>query len=301
MEPVYINGIGILSSLGIGIEQVRTAVLHNESGIFKSETYGTECGSIEDLFDLSDFTETTYHYLDRTAACTIACIRMAMDDSSYIINETNRCSTGLVFGSIWSCAGTMEKFQQKLIDSDPKYATPFLFSNSFPNSPASTASIEFGIKGYNTIFSGCSNSGFMAFSAGYDAMRTSKSDALFTVGADAVSQTVLDYYADIPPNDSAACILISNQKIESSVEISNLRIRSGKPFPDDFTGERIQVIDNRIYLDPDKETPRGTCMGGAFHSAAVCAADRIREGITDSCRVEFTAGDSAGYCVLRKA
>lgn len=298
MEPVYINGIGILNSLGIGIEQVRTAVSNNETGIFESETYGAECGSIEDIFDLTDFTETTYHYLDSVSAFTIACVRMALKDSGRIIDGTNCRGTGLVLGSIWSCAGTMEKFQQKLIDSAPKYATPFLFSNSFPNSPAATASIEFGIKGYNTVFSGCSNSGFMAFMAGYDAVCSSKADALFTIGADAVTRTVLDYYADIPPNDSAACILIGKDKTENSVEIAEFRIRNGEPFPEHFEGERIQIIENRIYLKQDMQVPAGTCMGGAFHCAAAYAADRIRAGITDSCRIEFTAGNSSGYCVL---
>ena len=295
---MYINGIGVLSSLGIGIDQVRTALKSGETGLFTSETYMAECGSIEKYFDLSEFTETTYHYLDNTTAFTIACIRMASDDSGSSVTDENCYDTGLVFGSVWGCTQTMETFQQKLIDSDPKYATPFLFSNSFPNSPASTASIEFGIKGYNTVYSGCANSGFMAFISGCSAVKSSKADSVFAAGADAVSRTVIEFHTKAPVHDTAACLLIEKDRRETAVNIAEWCMQGALPSQNGFSGEVTQVIDNRIHSPSGIESPRGTCMAGAFPLAAAVAADRIRSGRTESCSVEYISGNQTGYCVL---
>ncbi|MFC1479614.1 beta-ketoacyl synthase N-terminal-like domain-containing protein [Planctomycetota bacterium] len=296
---MYINGIGVLTSLGIGTAEVRTALTNKETGVFQSEIYNAECGSIEEYFELSNFTETKYHYLDNTTSFTIACIKMALQDSSFSVTEENCLRTGFTFGSIWGCTGTMEKFQQKLIDSDPKFATPFLFSNSFPNSPSSIASIEFGLKGYNTVYSGCANSGFMAFISGCDAVHSSRADSVLAVGTDALSRTVIDFYKDCPANDTGVCLLIENKRQDKSIEIAEWCLSGTPPSENGFKGEVIRVIDNKVYFDSEEETPRGTCMAGAFPFAAAAAADRIRSGSAEACSIEFTSGGYTGYCILQ--
>jgi 3-oxoacyl-(acyl-carrier-protein) synthase len=295
---VYINGIGAVSSLGIGMEQVRVALQGQESGIAASEEFGTECGHIAPDFDLTEYTETKYHYLDTATAFTIGVLRMALDDASIDLGSEDPYAFGLSFGSQWSCTGTMEKFQQKLFDSDPKFATPFLFSSSFPNSPVSIASIEFGIKGYNTVYSGTDNSSFMAVMSGIHAVRNTRAGNMAVVGADALSQTVIDFYKDKGlVSDSAACVIIESEKRMSGVEITDFRV-SSPDIPD--TGYLIQVNGNVIYDNENREIGTGCSMAGAFPLALAIGVDAIRTGKTEEAIVTFKTNNQNGYIVLKK-
>jgi hypothetical protein len=222
---------------------------------------------------------------------------MAFDDAGIDPASSGGYTIGFALGSQWGCTGTMEKFQQKLLDSDPKFATPFLFSSSFPNSPAAIASIEFSIKGYNTVYSGCVNSGFMACINALYAVKNSRAAVMAVVGADALSRTVTDYYKDsTPPSDCAACMIIGSEKQDNGVEIRDFSL-SCQDLPD--TEFQIRVEDNVVFDNKNREIGTGNSMAGAFPMGMVLAADAIRSGSTNESLVVFKSEAQTGYMVLR--
>jgi len=294
-NAVFVTGIGALCPLGTDMEQIRTAREAGEQGVYPHEDYGMPCGAVDESFDVGDFTDTTYHYIDRATAFAIAAVKMAKDDAGGRAGDEAGVRTGLVLGTVWGCTATMETFQEKLLASEPRFAAPFLFSQSFPNSPASVTSIEFGIRGYNTVYAGCRNAGFMALMTACDAVYRGRADAVFAVGTDALSRTVADHHRNgSPPGEGAACLLIEREPHGGEpVAVAKWGMRAF-PGRDSFSGEIIPVRDNLVA-----GAACGNLLGAAFPFAAVLAVDRIRRGLTEEALVTYEGRYARGYCLLR--
>lgn len=290
MNKVYISGTGLLTCLGAGIEEIEASLEAGEKGILDSEQYGIACGDISGFFDIRDYTETKYHYLDKASAYTMAVIRMAMDSSGFDTGSYDMYGAGLVTGTEWGCSTSMEMFQEKLLDSDPKFATPFLFSNSFPNSPAALASIEFGIKGYNTVYSGSDTSGLFSVIGAVDALQQGKARTAFAVGTDGLSQTTADFYGD-GTSDGAACLVLS---AEGNVSVEKYSITETLPDPS------YSVQGNTIWGPMGEDLGFGNCMAAAFPAACALAYGDIVSGRTDEAGINCDNASGKGYISLRR-
>lgn len=287
---VFINGIGLITPLGNSIEEVYASIKEEESALHEGCPFAEKAGYIQDLFDITDYSETKFHYLDPASAFTVGAVTSAFENAGYSITPDNEYETGLTLGSVWSCSSSMELFEQKLREKKPKFAPPFLFSNSFPNSPSTMVSIEHGIKGYNTVYSGSSNAGFMACITAWQTVLSGICKTVCAVGTDALSQTVVSANSDEELSEGAVCILMSSRKSENAVAITQCNFNLPEN-PD------ISVRENHIRIK-GKEVLIGNGLALSLPLAIAIGTARITEDKNDSCVIGYHDRHTEGSILL---
>lgn len=96
-------------------------------------------------YSLKDLGVSVKSYLDRTTSLALAACALALD-------ARRDESMGLAFATRWGCLASMKLFYAK-VRQNPRVAPPLPFSHSYVNSPAAVLAIEFGLKGFHTVYS----------------------------------------------------------------------------------------------------------------------------------------------------
>ncbi|MFH1706521.1 MAG: beta-ketoacyl synthase N-terminal-like domain-containing protein [Planctomycetota bacterium] len=290
----YLYGWGGLTGGGCGREELVAALAGGESAVRPHPALGIVCAAVDPDFHLADYTPTTYHYLDPAAAFTIAAVRMALDDAGITVTPETALRSGMTLGTRWGCTDAMAKYQAKLLDADPKFAPPFLFTNAFPNAPAAVAAIEFGLKGYNTVFAGCTDAGVLAVRAAVRAVDCGAADLVAAVGVDALSPVVADAWTGaVPPGEGAVCLLVGTVPRPGAVRMTPLAGGDADGAAAVFAVTGGVVRDGRGGV-----VPLGDMMAAGLPLALALAADKVRlEGLRKA-RVAYRDDRTAWTCLL---
>jgi 3-oxoacyl-(acyl-carrier-protein) synthase len=161
-----ITGIGVISSLGIGFDELRESLAAGESGIgeisnFDASSLPVQLAGEVTGFELADHISSLKTYIDRTSAFGLAASAMALAQADWLENVPPE-DVGLCFGTAWGCEDSIQLYAGKLTTSDPKFAPPLVFTHGYANAPNSLISIEFKLHGHNVCFSGGACSGASA-------------------------------------------------------------------------------------------------------------------------------------------
>ena len=157
-RPAAITGVGVITPIGTGCDELTEALAEGRSGIeeitnFDAEALPVKYAAEARNFDLTNHITSIKTYLDRTSAFALAVAAMALGESEWIGNMPG-AEIGLCLGSAWGCQDSIELYTRKIVESDPKFAPPLVFTHSYANAPNSLVSIEFGLRGHNTCFAG---------------------------------------------------------------------------------------------------------------------------------------------------
>jgi len=194
-QPVAITGIGAVTPIGIGRENLRNALAHGRSGIAEITSFDTDglaielAGEVAD-FDIANHIGSIKTYLDRTSAFALAAAAIALAEAKWIGNVPG-AEIGLCLGTAWGCQDSIELYTSKLMEGNPKFAPPLVFTHGYANAPSSLVSIEFGLRGYNTCFAGGWTVGATALESAVDLIRRDPSQRLLAGGADALSEVAV--------------------------------------------------------------------------------------------------------------
>jgi len=187
-----ITGAGIVSPLGVGWEDFCSSLPAGNVALGEITTFDTEgtpaaiAGEISD-FDLEAHINSVKTYLDRCSAFALAASAMALGDSRWIGNMPG-ADIGLCLGSAWGCQDTIQLYTRKLMESDPKFAPPLVFTHGYPNAPNSIVSIEFGLRGHNVCYAGGETAGAAAIERALEIVRRDPSQRLLAGGVEALSE-----------------------------------------------------------------------------------------------------------------
>lgn len=202
MEPreAVITGVGIVSPIGIGREAFAEALTSGRSGIQPATGFdgdGLPSSLAAEVTDLhiENYLRSAKNYLDRNSELAFAACELAIRDAGIEIPGANPDRLALCFGSKWGNIQTMAAFAAKLREKGPRFAPPFLFPHTYPNTTPSLLSIEYGIKGYNEVFFGSVLSGAMAVAAAARVVRSGHADIALAGGADALCVELYKGYA----------------------------------------------------------------------------------------------------------
>ena len=101
---VVITGIGLVTPLGIGVDETWAALCAGKSGVgeitrFNASIYGTRIAAEVKDFNAEDFmTRKEAKRLESFIAYAIAAARMAVEDSGLVIDDTNGHRVGALTG-----------------------------------------------------------------------------------------------------------------------------------------------------------------------------------------------------------
>lgn len=162
MRRVVVTGMGIVSPLGTGIENVWRRLRDGESGIRRIEHFdagdlkakiagivprGTRPGEL----DVGAFVNSKeYARIDDFILYAIAAAHEAMADSGFVPeSEESREMAGVIIGSGIGGIGTIAENTQTMLEKGTKRVSPYFIPASLINEASGHVSIRHGLKGPN--------------------------------------------------------------------------------------------------------------------------------------------------------
>ena len=189
---VVITGVGLITPLGIGVEESWSALCAGKSGIsritrFDASAYQTQiAGEVKD-FRAEDFLpKKEANRTERFIAYAVAATRMALEDSGYKIDSSTEDRIGVLTGCGLGGLATLEDNFQIMSKKGPRRVSPFFIPMIIGNMAPGIVSIHFGAKGPNASVATACAAGAHAIGDAYELVKTGKADAMITGGMEAV-------------------------------------------------------------------------------------------------------------------
>ncbi|MEO6701056.1 MAG: beta-ketoacyl-[acyl-carrier-protein] synthase family protein [Jatrophihabitantaceae bacterium] len=152
-----ITGIGMLTPVGRGIEQVFEAVCTGRSGLSRPPADHPVAGSIELAGFIDDEVSASMvgsgpelKTLDRTIVLAMLAAREALADAGIVVGRDVEASRiGIIIGGV----GGMASLERQVLDRAERgrvAVSPYLLTGILPNMPSARIAIEHGIRGYSS-------------------------------------------------------------------------------------------------------------------------------------------------------
>lgn len=189
---VVITGVGLVTPLGIGVDESWSAVCAGKSGIgeitrFDTTGYGTKIAGEVKGFDPNDFMEKKEaKRMETFIAYAIAATRMALDDSGLRIDDSNAHRIGVLTGCGLGGLNMLEITAHTVETKGPKRASPFFIPMLIGNMAPGMISILFGAKGPNSSVATACAAGSHAVGDAFEIIKYGRADAMITGGVESV-------------------------------------------------------------------------------------------------------------------
>jgi 3-oxoacyl-[acyl-carrier-protein] synthase II len=189
---VVITGLGLVTPLGIGVDETWTALCKGQSGIseitrFDASGFDTKiAGEVKD-FNPKDFlSKKEAKRTQQFIAYAIAASRMALEDSRLAIDGTNENRVGVLTGCGLGGLRLLEETTVALQEKGPQRVTPFFIPMMIGNMAPGMISIYLGAKGPNSSISTACASGTHAVGDAFKIIKRGSADAMITGGVESV-------------------------------------------------------------------------------------------------------------------
>mgnify|MGYP001441929183 FL=1 len=194
-KRVVITGMGIVSSIGNNIEEVKDSLVSQKSGIVKADTY-KEMGfrsqihgevklKLEDHVDKKQL-----RFMGAGAAYSVLSMEQAIKDSGLTPEEVSNPKTGLIAGSGGPSTVNLLQSFDVAREKGPKRVGPFMVPRCMSSSVSACIATFFKIKGVNfSITSACSTSAH-CIGIGADQIKYGNQNIVFAGGGEELDWTL---------------------------------------------------------------------------------------------------------------
>lgn len=152
---VVITGLGIVSPLGIGVEENWRNIVAGKSGITRVTFFDPTgfpsmiAGEVKGFDPLRFISEKEARRMDRFIQLGVAAALEAVRDAGLEITEANAERIGVHIGSGIGGIGTIEETTRVLAEKGPRRVSPFYIPSSIINMISGDLSVMLGLKGPN--------------------------------------------------------------------------------------------------------------------------------------------------------
>jgi 3-oxoacyl-[acyl-carrier-protein] synthase II len=188
---VVVTGLGMVTPLGIGVEENWEAVTKGKSGIgiitkFDPSPYTSQIAGEVKGFRSEDFlSPKDAKHLDIFIHYAVASARMAIEDSGLEITPQNGHRIGCVTGSGIGGLNTIEHYHKVLLEKGPRRISPFFIPAIIANMAPGRIAIEFGARGPNTSITTACAASSHAIGDSFKIIQWGAADAMITGGTEA--------------------------------------------------------------------------------------------------------------------
>jgi len=193
-KRIVITGLGIVSSIGIGIDKFWAALIAGKSGIsnitsFDTQAFPTHFGGEIKNFIPEDFMnkEESGKY-GRASNLLIAAAKMAIEDANLNLDDYDKTRVGICSGTTMGESQVLEEIN----DSWVKKGLDAINADLIPRYPCNVLSANlachFGLKGQNLVIPNACAAGNFAIGYAFDFLRNGVADLMFAGGTDAFSR-----------------------------------------------------------------------------------------------------------------
>ena len=187
---VVVTGIGLVSPLGIGIDENWSNLTRGKSGIgmityFDTTSYATKIAGQVRGFNAEDFIpKKELRKMDPFLQFALGAAQLAAEDSRLRVNSDVSERTGVILGCGLGGLSTIEIYHKILLDAGPKKISPFFIPMLIGNMAPGLISIYHGAKGPNLAVQTACAAGTHAVGQAFHMIRDNMADIMFTGGVE---------------------------------------------------------------------------------------------------------------------
>jgi 3-oxoacyl-[acyl-carrier-protein] synthase II len=189
---VVITGVGLITPLGVGVEETWSALCAGKSGVgeitrFNASAYDTRIAGEVKGFNAEDFMpRKEAKRMETFIAYAIAATRMALEDSGLVIDERNAGRVGVLTGCGLGGLNMLEITAHTVDTKGPQRVSPFFIPMLIGNMAPGMISIMFGAKGPNSSVATACAAGSHAVGDAFETVKYGRADAMITGGVESV-------------------------------------------------------------------------------------------------------------------
>ncbi len=189
---VVITGLGLVTPLGIGVEETWTALCEGKSGIgeitrFDASGFDTKiAGEVKDFHPEDFLPKKEAKRFQSFITYAVAASRMALEDSGLKIDKTNENRVGVLTGCGLGGLQMLEQTAAILKKKGPKRVNPFFIPMMIGNMAPGMVSIYLGAKGPNASIATACAAGTHAIGDAFKIIKRGGADAMVTGGVESV-------------------------------------------------------------------------------------------------------------------
>lgn len=155
-RKVVVTGLGVVTSIGIGVEDFWKGLLEGRNGVGLISRFDTTNFDTKFAFEVKNFNPD--NYIDRKSSkrmdlftqYAMATAQMAIEDSQINLEKTELEKFGVIFGSGIGGMTTLEQQHWIYFESkSPRKLSPFFVTMMISDIAAGQISIRYGLKGPN--------------------------------------------------------------------------------------------------------------------------------------------------------
>lgn len=187
---VVITGIGLVSPVGIGIEENWSNLIAGKSGIgpitrFDSSAYASRiAGEVKNFHPEEFINKKELRKMDPFLQFALGAARYAMEDSGLQIPPEFAPRVGVVVGCGLGGLLTIEESHKQMLEFGPKKVSPFFIPMIISNMAPGLISIYHGAKGPNLSLQTACAAGTHAIGQAYHLIRNGFTEAMITGGVE---------------------------------------------------------------------------------------------------------------------
>jgi 3-oxoacyl-[acyl-carrier-protein] synthase II len=188
---VVITGIGAITPIGTGAEDLWSGVLANRSAVrpidrFDASAFPSRIAAQIDGFDPAAHLDARRaRRLDRFSALSVAAARMAVEDAALAIQDGVAARTGVWIGSALGGVAYGEEQHQRYVERGVHGVSPTLALAVFGGAGPSNVALDLGVTGPTVGNANSCASGATAIGQAFHAVRDGSVDVALAGGAEA--------------------------------------------------------------------------------------------------------------------
>jgi 3-oxoacyl-[acyl-carrier-protein] synthase II len=194
VDRAVVTGVAALSTAGT-----------DPAALFDAYAEGRRCTSTENGVELGRVALAAEEYLDvkerkrvdRLGLFSIISSRLALANAGLELTDDNRTRVGAVVGTGVGPMESMENFAAPVIEEGAGGANPAVFPNTVYNAAGGQVAIKNGILGSASTVTAGHAAGASALCYGYDLTTMDHADAVVCIGADTLTDTVVQAYQEL--------------------------------------------------------------------------------------------------------
>ncbi|MDR3556911.1 MAG: beta-ketoacyl-ACP synthase II [Syntrophobacteraceae bacterium] len=193
---VVVTGIGLVSPVGIGIEENWSNLISGKSGIgpitrFDCSAYGSKiAGEVKNFHPEEFISKKELRKMDPFLRFALGAAHYAMEDAGFKIAPEISTRVGVVMGCGLGGLLTIEESLKQIIESGPKKVSPFFIPMIISNMAPGLISIYHGAKGPNLSLQTACAAGTHAVGQAYHLIRNGFVEAMITGGVESTITTL---------------------------------------------------------------------------------------------------------------
>jgi 3-oxoacyl-[acyl-carrier-protein] synthase II len=195
MEPrIAVTGLGLVTPIGIGREEVWNGLLAGRSGFAPVESFDTSLFNVHLGAEVRGFEPGPYIQrldpaaLGRASQLAIAAARLALDDAGMDPGAVDPERAGVAMGTTSGEPREVERLDDRILAGEVDQVGPEFLSRYPCHMIAAHVARELGFAGVNTMIPTACAAGNYALAHALDTLRAGRAELMLAGGADAFSR-----------------------------------------------------------------------------------------------------------------